>query len=126
MCGTRCDPGHARVGQEWADMKTRRGAINQDDASLEERLPESTNVALVAPTHCGRLLGDLLLDRGAVTAEQIATALLRQDERGGRIGEILVEQGAISERTLTEAVAEQFGLKVVDLRRFIPESDAIA
>jgi type IV pilus assembly protein PilB len=107
-------------------MKIRRGATKPDDTLLDERPPEATSAGIVAPEHGGRLLGDLLVDRGDVTAEQIAAALLRQDERGGRIGEILMEQGAVNERTLIEAVAEQFGLKVVDLRRFTPEAEAIA
>jgi hypothetical protein len=101
-------------------MKIRRGAT-KDDAALDERLPDAAN----APVHGGRLLGDLLVERGSVTAEEIAAALAKQHESGGRIGEILLEQGVIDERTLTAVVGEQSGLKVVDLRRFTPEPDAL-
>ena len=73
----------------------------------------------------GRLQSGLDIGEALDIAVQIASALARQNAVGGRIGEVLLEQGVVDERTVTEAVAEQSGLKVVDLRRYTPEPDAV-
>jgi type IV pilus assembly protein PilB len=78
-------------------------------------------------------LGDLLLEKQLVTNEQLESALAEQSEDGGKLGEILVNMGALDAQVLAEALAEFFGLVVVNLRRdnvdpavisLIPESMA--
>jgi type IV pilus assembly protein PilB len=104
-------------------MKIRRGAA-RIDASAED-LPRAGDMEFAPPQHSGRLLGDILVEYGEATREEVAAALDAQENRASRIGELLVEQGAVNERTITAALAEQYGLKVVDLRKFVPEPDAI-
>lgn len=53
------------------------------------------------------LLGKILVDRGLVTAGDLATALGEQRRRGQRIGDTLVSLGCISRRQLRLALAEQ-------------------
>ncbi|HOK02020.1 MAG TPA: hypothetical protein PKX79_08080 [Spirochaetota bacterium] len=53
------------------------------------------------------LLGEILLENGVITREQLDKALKTQKEEGGLIGIILVQQGAISEQTLVEYLALQ-------------------
>ena len=54
-------------------------------------------------------LGELLVARGACTAEQVAEALENQVIYGGRIGTNLVELGAVDEEALAQALGVQQG-----------------
>jgi type IV pilus assembly protein PilB len=85
--------------------------------------PPSTNGSSPAvatrtmpPAYKGRL-GDLLLEKNLITAEQLNEALDEQKETGGKLGEILVNNGALDPQALAEALAGFFGLVVVNLRR---------
>ncbi len=69
-----------------------------------------------APRHRGVRIGELLEQRGLVTAEQIDQAVEAQRGTGKRLGRMLVELGFVHERDLATALAEQVGLEVVDLR----------
>jgi type IV pilus assembly protein PilB len=70
-------------------------------------------------------LGEVLLDAGLVTGSQLAAALAAQSETGRRLGDQLVASGVLDERDLARALARQFGLEVVDLRKEVPEEDAV-
>ncbi len=61
------------------------------------------------------LLGEILLEGGLITREQLEHALLVQQRSGGYIGGILVDQGVITQQQLTRAMSEQWGLPVADL-----------
>ncbi len=54
-----------------------------------------------------RRLGDLLLERRLVSAEQLASALERQKQRPGRLGEILKDMGVVQERDLAAVLQGQ-------------------
>ena len=54
-----------------------------------------------------RPLGELLVERGLVTAAQLKAVLELQRKTGTRIGEILVEQGLITLSDLSDVLAEQ-------------------
>jgi type IV pilus assembly protein PilB len=71
-----------------------------------------------------RRLGELLVARGHLTQEQLDHALALGADRK-RFGERLVNLGFVQEHHVTEALAEQFGLPVFDLRSVRPESAAI-
>jgi type IV pilus assembly protein PilB len=57
-------------------------------------------------------LGQLLLARGIVTAEQIEKALAEQKEKGHRklLGELLVEMGYCTENQIASALAQSYGV----------------
>jgi len=57
-------------------------------------------------------LGQLLLERGVVTAEQIDHALAQQKEKGHRklLGELLVELGYCTDNQIASALAETYGV----------------
>ena len=57
-----------------------------------------------------RRLGDIFVERGFVTPEQLEQALERQRETGERVGEALVAQGSISKFELAGALAEQMSV----------------
>ena len=53
------------------------------------------------------LLGEILLENGEISQDQLDKALDVQKSEGGLIGIILVTQGAISEQTLVKYLAIQ-------------------
>ncbi len=57
-------------------------------------------------------LGQLLMQRGIVTAEQIEKALGEQKEKGHRklLGELLVEMGYCTENQIASALAQSYGV----------------
>ena len=54
-----------------------------------------------------RRLGEIFVDRGFVSQEELEHALERQSQTGERLGEALVAQGVISKFELAGALAEQ-------------------
>ena len=71
------------------------------------------------------LLGELLVDKGLVTASQLSQALLQQDASGKRVGELLVELGAVNERDMVEVLAMQLVIPLVDFRTEEPQPQAV-
>ena len=65
-------------------------------------------------------IGDLLVEEGYITHEQLSSTLNKQKkakERGEfkKIGELLIEEGLISEKQMAIVLAQQLGLEFVDL-----------
>ncbi|HEY3242098.1 MAG TPA: ATPase, T2SS/T4P/T4SS family [Phycisphaerae bacterium] len=78
-------------------------------------------------------LGEQLIADGIISAEQLATALAKQQASGKRLGASLVEIGAISAQVLVTALAARLGVKGCLLRhglidpkiaRCIPKEEA--
>ena len=61
-------------------------------------------------------IGDLLIQAGAITEEQLSDALEKQRGTGKKLGEFLVEQGVISDDRLAQALSAQLGYELVDLQ----------
>lgn len=57
-----------------------------------------------------KILGQLLLDDGAVSADVLTEALDAQRSQGVRIGEMLVQRGAVEAEAVARALARQLGL----------------
>ncbi len=57
-------------------------------------------------------IGDLLLERGLITQDQLNAALTEQKNNGNKqlIGEILLQLGFIAEEALLESLAEAYGI----------------
>ena len=61
-------------------------------------------------------LGQILIHRGLMAAEDLERALELQKERAGeKLGKILVDMGFIAQRDLLSALAEQLGLPIAQL-----------
>jgi len=58
-----------------------------------------------------KLIGEIIKEICSLSEETLAEALEMQKEKGGRIGEILIQKGAITEADLIKALAIQFGLR---------------
>ncbi|MET0405576.1 MAG: hypothetical protein ABW123_24370 [Cystobacter sp.] len=71
-------------------------------------------------------IGELLLERGAISTAQLDAALLSQQRTRQRLGATLVAQGAISEKTLAHALSEALGVPVMmELTGRAPDWSAI-
>jgi type IV pilus assembly protein PilB len=67
-----------------------------------------------------RRLGDILVESGLITAEQLTAALAHQRTADGprrRIGQVVVDLGFASERAVAECLARLLNLELVDLSR---------
>ena len=89
----------------------------------------SSNLA-ITPDHAprpprARLLGELLVERGIVSAADIHKALAFQEQFSGRIGSILVRLGAVSEETLLPVLSEQLGVPLLAGSEWPEQPDAI-
>ena len=60
------------------------------------------------PAASKRRLGDIFVERGLITEEQLHEALAEQKEKGGKLGEILVELGYTTRIELAGAISEQW------------------
>ena len=61
-------------------------------------------------------IGDLLVEAGAITEEQLQEALVRQKETGGRIGTVIQEMGFISRDLLITVLTTQMGVDFCEVR----------
>jgi len=59
------------------------------------------------------LLGEMLVERGAISVEQLHTGLAACRKGDARLGTYLVDYGFIEERSLLEALAEQHGVPFI-------------
>ena len=66
------------------------------------------------------------MSRGLVSEDQLNEALDAQTTSGKRLGNILVELGFLRERVLTDVLAEQLGMSVVDLSRAEIDPEIVA
>ena len=60
-------------------------------------------------------IGELLVENGLLTAEQLTHALQAQKKRGMRLGQILVDLGYVEETQLLDFLARQLDIAFVDL-----------
>ena len=60
-------------------------------------------------------LGDLLINQGIITEEQLQKGLELQKQSGGKLGEVLVDNNIVSEESLVKVLGEQLHLEYIDL-----------
>jgi type IV pilus assembly protein PilB len=71
-------------------------------------------------------LGDILLEGGLVTREQLGEAVAEQQRVGRSLGRVLVDLGMVTEAQLVASLAQQIGLPFVDLSEFQVDPSAAA
>jgi len=62
-------------------------------------------------------IGEILIKKGVITEAQLHDALKEQKTSSGFLGAILVSKGWVSKNDVLEALAEQFGIPLVDLKK---------
>jgi type IV pilus assembly protein PilB len=71
-------------------------------------------------------LGDILIEGGLVTHEQLSGAVEEQQRLGRSLGRVLVDLGILSESQLVAALATQIGMQFVDLTDFPVDGSAVS
>lgn len=61
-------------------------------------------------------VGDLLVEAGAITEEQLQEALAKQKESGGRIGNIIMQMGFISKELLITVLTAQTNIDYCEIK----------
>ena len=70
-------------------------------------------------------LGDLLIQQGLLSEEQLKIALDEQKRTGRKLGRVFVESGYVTEEGISQALARQLKIPFVDLKNFSPKPDLI-
>src|SRR2546428_9345784 len=79
--------------------------------STSSRAPGGESVAKVQR----KRIGDILVETGVISAQQLTEALARQRRTRERLGRILVEQKVATEKQIAQALAAQLDLPLVNL-----------
>jgi MSHA biogenesis protein MshE len=70
-------------------------------------------------------LGDLLIQQGLLTDEQLKFALDEQKRSGRKLGRIVVDSSFVTEEAISQALARQLQIPYVDLKHFNPKPELI-
>lgn len=70
-------------------------------------------------------LGDLLVEEGIVSEDQVQQALNAQRNTGRKLGDTLIELGFISEKQMLSFLSQQLNLPLIDLNRANVDIDAV-
>ena len=81
-------------------------------------MPRADTRDVEAAEQSWRPLGELLVDKGLVTEDELARALKEQQETEKLLGAILVDRGFVSGPALAIALAEQYGVELEGQRGF--------
>ncbi len=74
-----------------------------------------------------RRIGQILVDMGYITEEQLDMLLEEQQERPGELlGQVAIGMGLVSDEQLAKALAEQFGLQSISLEDMTIPPDVLA
>ncbi len=109
-----------------AQVAARNARINAAMAAAATAGSEAEAAVAAVQQRHARMLGEILVQRGVLSPEQLVGALDAQDTAGQRLGEYLVTKRVLTERDLAGVLAEQFGLEVIDLRHNFPDPAAVA
>ena len=71
-------------------------------------------------------IGDILIEKGLITKDQLDAALKEQKKTGRKIGQILVESGIISEAQLIDTISERLKIPRISLESMVIDPAVIA
>ena len=71
-------------------------------------------------------LGDILIEQGYITQEQLDDALKKQKKSKKRLGDYLVSEGILSDSDIAKALHIQLGIEIVELRGMKIDPDVIS
>ncbi|PMM04188.1 MSHA biogenesis protein MshE [Vibrio kanaloae] len=70
-------------------------------------------------------LGDLLVEEGIITEDQVAQALVAQKSTGRKLGDTLIELGFLSEQQMLSFLSQQLAIPLIDLSRANIDVEAV-
>ena len=71
-------------------------------------------------------LGDILLAKGIITAAQIEEGLKLQEATGKKLGQVIVDRGWVSEQEILKALSEQLSVPYIRLRAGLYDPDVVS
>ena len=63
-------------------------------------------------------IGEVLLERGIINRKELEKALAHQKDHGGQLGQILIQQGAVTEDEVALALTAQYGFPYLPLSKY--------
>jgi len=99
-----------------------------EDRRTEDQVPAGLAMGLTPSrgrAERGRSIGDVMVEMGYATKDQIEQAVQTGRAAGKRVGEALMEQGILNADQLGRALADRHGLDHVDLTIFKPDLSAV-
>ena len=112
------------VGVAMVSLRPGNKGSRGEPSVVDAVAPEEAIVHEASRSHHGPPLGELLVDRGTISADLLTDALAKHSESGKLLGQVLIEHGLFDERQLLEVFSEQLHMPIVDLRNVDPELDA--
>lgn len=70
-------------------------------------------------------LGDALVEKGLITAEQLQEALTKGKLAGKRLGTILTDMGLVTEKEIVRVLSEQLNVPQIDLSNYLIEPSTV-
>lgn len=70
-------------------------------------------------------IGEILVEKGLLSSEGVERALGFSREKGMRLGEACVKLGLVDEKDFSSAIAEQYGLDVIDLEASVVDEETL-
>lgn len=71
-------------------------------------------------------LGDMLVDQGVVSPDQVVIAITEQRKTKKPLGQVFIDLGFVTEHVIRDTLAETFGQESIDLSSAVPDSEALA
>ena len=101
----------AITGSQLTRVLVEQAGLRVEDSGDETAPPDAPSESHASEGEPWRPLGRVLVDRGALGEAELQEALQAQRDNGRRLGEILVERGYVTAQALVSAVIEQHGLE---------------
>ena len=107
-----------RLGQSKdSELGTVSALVDADDDDRADNDPNSPTIDTPSPRRHGNPpLGEILVEQGTISSDDLARALAEQGGQGKLLGEVLIDLGLLNERQLLEVLSEQLHMPIVDLR----------
>jgi type IV pilus assembly protein PilB len=70
-------------------------------------------------------IGDLLIEKGVLTPDQLSIALTEQKKTSAQLGKIIVQLGFVTEAVVRDALGEALGQESVDLSKVVLDSEVL-
>jgi type IV pilus assembly protein PilB len=70
-------------------------------------------------------LGDMLIEAGLITSDQLSLAIQQQKRGGTLLGITLIQMGLVTEQQVLQTLHQQLGLPLVDLNDTAPDEEVV-
>ena len=110
-------------------LRKKKGSEDESAVVTSDDPPEAdVNVAIDPDTplkNPSARLGDILIEEGIITAEQLEKALVKQKSDGGFLGQWLIDMGFLDQETLTMVLVKQCHIPHLNLLDYQIDPDIV-